>query len=199
MRTRCKLLYACFVGTTILHCGCNTCSEQETEELVSGTLVCSVVGVRRSSCEYSEFFGKWDIRLVIRIKIQNETSEALSLRRFDFEAWFSETEVYARDRAGRVQRFTTLGLGRIGLLPEEYAIRNLEPKGCCDFEVECTVLAFGQNEPPNAELRWLFPSQEGWFRGEKMIGGEPAGPCEFRIKIKGSSGVDLLNLRSGGG
>ena len=117
------------------------------------------------------------------------------LRRCDFEAWFSETEVYARDRTGKVQRFTTLGLGRIGLLPEEYEIRNLEPKGCCDFEVECTVLSFEQNEPPNAELEWLFPSQEdGWFCGEKMIGGESARLCEFRIKLKGSIGIDLCNL-----
>lgn len=197
MKMCCKSLCTCLAGTTILLCGCIIDGEQKSEESVSGALVCSLIGVRQRSCKYSEFFEKWDVKLVIRIKIQNETNAVLSLRRFNFEAWFSETEIYVLDRTGRVRRFTTLGLGRVGLLPDVYAIRDLEPNGCCDLEVECTVLAFDQDDPPGADLEWLFPSQEGWFHGERVIGEESAGPCEFRINVKGSSEIDLLNLRSG--
>lgn len=155
-------------------------------EEIDGIVVSTVVDVKPISCTYIEALNRWDIRLAVRLKIQNCTRETMSLLKFGFDSCFSETPVYARDRTGQLLRFMTYDYGPVRWIPKAIAVRDLEPNASSEYEVKCGVLVSKQIEDPNSGVDWLFPCREGWFYGGvKLIDGNLAGRFECRYKIEG--------------
>jgi len=183
MRTTMRM----FVASTwiaILACGCIVGGLPESEDMIPGSLNCFVEDVKVRFIKYREFVGNWEYFLSVQLEIENNTQERLSLRKFTFESFFSETEVFARDKTGRVWEFKTMGLGRIGNMPVVYSVRDLGPGERCHCEVECEVLAFERDELPEGEVEWLFPECHSLFSGDRSTSENELVFCEFKIQVK---------------
>ena len=171
----------------LLSCGCIDDDLSENEDLIPGSINCLVEDVKVRFSKYREFSdnsAKWEYFLRVRLSIENNTQETLSLRKFHLESFFSETDIYARDKAGRDLKFKTMDLGRIGNMPVVYIVRDLRPGECSHCDLDCEVLAFGRDELPEGEMEWFFPGRQTLFCGDRSISENESAFCEFKIHVK---------------
>lgn len=177
---------AMLVGMDLVFSGCSNCGTQQEWVEIPGTLRCLVADITQCSCEYDEFLEGWRISLTVKLKLENNTSETLSLEALRLDGMFSSAEVRARDKTGRIHELTTQPLGRIALTPVEYAVRNLKPGESCIYNVECRLCEFSREDSPDVGLEWFFPSYRAWFTGEMAISKSTSIPCEFMIEVIGN-------------
>lgn len=154
---------------------------------IPGTLRCTVAGVAQSSCRCEEFLDAWEITLTVKLKLENNTAETLSLQSAHFDLMLSDSKVRARDKTGHIHELLTLRYGKYDPRIIEYAVRDLKPKESCFHNAICEVVAFSRDEPPPVGLEWLFPGYKGWFGGEMAIPGSMSVPCEFGIEVIGNA------------